>query len=276
MSPRAWLLVVLLLGAFAAPARADDPALAEPAVPTARRHFVQGNRLYRVRKLDEAVAAYQAGAVIEPAPIFDFNLGQCYRKLGRYADARWHYERFLRNGRPGDELRRLVTDFVRQMRELERTVIAPSPVEAAATTDSGPPRAGRATPPEPDLSHPMTLREEARERWSSDGIGWTFLGAGVLGAGAAGLVLASVASIRDDARSSQDEGRRAELHDRARNRRLGGAALGLGGAALIAVGAIKLAVQSGPQSRPRSALFAPRIVEGFSLSRHAVVVLGRF
>jgi tetratricopeptide (TPR) repeat protein len=271
MSPRAWLFVVLLLGAFAAPARADDPALAEPSVPAARQHFVQGNRLYRVRKLDEAIAAYQAGAAIEPAPIFDFNLGQCYRKLGRYADALWHYERFLRNGRPGDELRGLVTDFVRQMRELERTVIAPPPVEAAAATGFGPPR-GRAAPPEPDLSHPMTLREEARERWFSDGIGWTVLGAGGLGAGAAGLVLASAAGIRDDARLSQGEGRRAELHDRARTRRLGGAALGLGSAALIVAGAIKLAVHSGP----RAASSARRILEGLSLSRHGVVVLGGF
>jgi tetratricopeptide (TPR) repeat protein len=152
MSPRAWLLVALLLAAFAAPARANDPALAEPAAPAARQHFVQGNRLYRSRKVDEAIAAYQAGASIEPAPIFDFNLGQCYRKLGRYADARRHYERFLRSGRPGDELRGLVTEFVRQMRELERTVIAPPPVDNTVATGSGLPRAGRAAPLAPDPS----------------------------------------------------------------------------------------------------------------------------
>jgi tetratricopeptide (TPR) repeat protein len=276
MSPRAWLLVALLLGASAAPARADDPALAEPAAPIARQRFVEGNRLYRVRKLDEAVVAYQAGAAIEPAPIFDFNLGQCYRKLGRYSDARRHYERFLQNGRPGDELRGLVTDFVRQMRELERTEITPPRVDNAASTEADSPRARPAPPPAPDASLPIVVRDRARERWSSDGIGWTLLAGGVLGGGAAGLVLASSAGLRDDASASQDEARRAELHDRARTRRLGGIALGLGGAALIAAGAIKLAISPGPRSRPRTASSGRRIFEAVGVSRHGIVVLGRF
>lgn len=275
MRPRAWLLVALLLGAFAAPARADDPALAEPAAPAARQHFVQGNRLFRLRKLDEAIAAYQTGAAIEPAPIFDFNLGQCYRKRGRYADARRHYERFLQNGRPGDELRGLVTDFVQQMRELERTAIAPRPVDDAAATGSGSPRAERAAPSAPDLRARIAVRDGARERWSSDGIGWTLVGTGVVGAGAAGLVLASVAGLRGDASASQDEARRAELHDRARARRLGGVALGLGGAALIAAGAIKLAIHPSSGSRRRAASSARRF-EGLGVSRHGVLVVGRF
>lgn len=276
MSPRAWLLVALLLGASATPARADDPALAEPAAKAARQRFVEGNRLYRVRKLEEAIAAYQAGAAIEPAPIFDFNLGQCYRKLGRYADARWHYERFLQNGRPGDELRGLVTDFVRQMRELERTVIAPPRVDNAAATGADSTRVRPAPPPAPDLSLPIAARDGARGRWSSDGVGWALLAGGVLGGGAAGLALASSAGLRGDARSSQDEARRAELHDRARTRRLGGIALGVGGAALIAAGAIKLAIYPGPQSRPRTASSGWRILESLGVSRHGIVVLGRF
>ena len=70
--------------------------------------------------------------------------------------------------------------------------------------------------------------------------------------------------------------RRVELDDRAHARRLGGVALGLGGAALIAAGAIKLAIHPGPRSRPRAASSGQRILEGLGLSRHGVVVLGRF
>lgn len=51
-----------------------------------------------MREFDGAVKEYKAGALIESAAIFDYNLGQCYRQLGKYADAIWHYERCLRSG----------------------------------------------------------------------------------------------------------------------------------------------------------------------------------
>jgi hypothetical protein len=49
----------------------------------AREHLIRGNRLYNTRAFDAAIEAYKAGALAEPAPVFDYNLGQTYRQLGR-------------------------------------------------------------------------------------------------------------------------------------------------------------------------------------------------
>jgi tetratricopeptide (TPR) repeat protein len=288
---RCWGLATLLMGmmgSFAPPARADGASRAEPSVPAARQHFVQGNRLYRVRKLDEAIAQYQAAAVIEPAPIFDFNLGQCYRKLGRYADALWHYERFLRNSQMNDELRVLATGFVRQLRdELERArtlnagaaaarperpAMTRPPVDVAAVPRA-PDEARAASPPAAGSRSSDAARGHANRPWHADAFGWTLLGAGVLGAGSAGVLLASASGRWDDAMVTQDESRRAELRNSASTRARAAAALGAGGAALIAAGVIKLAIHAGEQPRPRAEAWR---LEGLGLSRHGVVVLGAF
>jgi tetratricopeptide (TPR) repeat protein len=231
---------------------------------------VQGNRLYRTRKFDEAITAYQAGALIEPAPIFDFNLGQCYRQLGRYADALWHYERFLRNGPPA-ELRGLVTELVQQVRaELVHKVMAHPPADGAAVP--GAPNRARSVPSAPTTegSSSIAAREGASPPWYSDAVGWTLLGGGILGAGSAGVLLAVAFDLRDDASSSTDEVRRAELHDAARVRRLGSAALGIGSAVLIATGAIKLAIHASERPRPRAGSWS------LGVSPRGIAVLGRF
>jgi hypothetical protein len=271
MSPRRWLLIAVLMGCFIAPARADEPALAGPATPAARQHFVQGNRLYRARKFDEAVAAYQAGVVLEPAPVFDFNLGQCYRQLGRPAHAIWHYERFLRNGRPGGELHELATDFVRQMRaELERAGLArpPAGVEAVLGVSQTP----RALQPAPVAtpSAQIAARGDAGAPWHSDALGWALLGGGAAGAGAAAVLRASASGVRTDANAVHDEARRAELHEAARTRHRASAVLAIGSAALVAAGAIKLVLHADERSRPRAVAWRLRVIG------RGVAVLGRF
>lgn len=271
MVPRRWLLIAALMGCFIAPARADEPALAGPATPAARQHFVQGNRLYRARKFDAAVAAYQAGVVIEPAPVFDFNLGQCYRQLGRYADAIWHYERFLRNGRPSGELHELTTNFVQQLRaELERAGMARP--AAGVEADRGVPHAPPARPPAPAAipSAPVIDRGDAGAPWHSDALGWTLLGGGAAGAGAAAVLLASASGVRTDAKAVQDESRRAELHEAARPRHRAGVVLAVGSAALVATGAIKLMLHADERSRPRAASWSLGVIG------RGVAVLGRF
>ena len=139
---RGWVLVVVtVLAALAvleSGAWAGDPSLAGPKTPVAHEHFARGNRLYRIRQFEGAIAEYQAGAVLELAPVFDYNLGQCYRQLGKYADAIWHYERFLKNARPGSELSALVSGFLQQMRgELERRAMTQPPTDVAPGAASG-------------------------------------------------------------------------------------------------------------------------------------------
>src|SRR5690349_7516641 len=99
---------LLLLGSVAI---AGKP-LARPASREACDHLDRGNNLYHTRDFDQAVAEYKAGSLIEPAPVFDFNLAQAYRQLGKYKEAIWHYERFLKHGRPEGELLDEVNDFL--------------------------------------------------------------------------------------------------------------------------------------------------------------------
>lgn len=118
-----WSLVCwFVLGTvLASSARADDP-LAKPKDAVAREHLLQGNKRYRLREFEKAIEEYKAGTLREDAPVFLYNLGQCYRQLGKYQDAIWHYERFLSRARPEGEFKTAVDEFLRQMRaELEKT-----------------------------------------------------------------------------------------------------------------------------------------------------------
>ncbi|HWO17597.1 MAG TPA: tetratricopeptide repeat protein [Kofleriaceae bacterium] len=277
MAMRFWILIALLLYVLATPAWADDPALAPPKALGARLHFKQGNRLYRARKLEEAIAQYHAGAAIEPTPVFDYNLGQCYRKLGRRADALRHYERFLESGRPTGELRDLVAGFVRQLRE-ELTpkataqppaTITPAPAVTPAPAPAPAParRAGATPSPAATLSSSAVAR---RERWYADRLGWSLVAGGIAVASGALYLRASAVGLHDDAGLTPDEGRRSELHDAAQLRNIVGVALGAGSALLLAAGAIKLAVHRGGPERARAASLR------FAISERGVAVLGQF
>lgn len=247
-----WMPVVMLtLGLFEPPAWADDPALTAPKDPAARQHYTQGNRLYRIRKFEEAVAEYQAGALIELAPVFDYNLGQCYRQLGKYADAIWHYERFIKNGAPAAELQAVVSGFLQQMRaELERKAMTQPPTEVAPET--GPPRtAGRASAStsSTEPSTAIIVRGTAGARWYSDRIGWSLVGGGLIGAGATTYLLVSASNSLDDANATPNEDLRIELQDTWRTRNRIGTAVGIGSAALLVAGVVKLAIYSGGTAR---------------------------
>jgi tetratricopeptide (TPR) repeat protein len=142
---RAVTVVIGFLGVLCAAGPAHADALSKPTSPEARNHLALGNRLYGVRSFEEAAGEYKAGALIEPAPVFDYNLGQCYRQLGKYQEALWHYERFRTRGNPQGELLDAVNHFITQMSaELDkkkaeaRTQPASVALASATVSDAGP------------------------------------------------------------------------------------------------------------------------------------------
>lgn len=266
-----WVLaiVLMMLGSFASPAWANDPALAEPKEPTARQHFTQGNRLYRIRKFDEAIAEYQAGAIIELAPVFDYNLGQCYRQLGQYTDAIWHYERFLKNGRPGAELHAFVTKFLQQMHaELERKAMTQPPTEVAETGSPRAPLRGAPSASRPDPAPSIVVRGDAQ--WYSDRIGWILVAGSGVGGGVAAYLLMRASGLREDADRTLDEDRRSGLRDASTTCRLVGTIVGIGSAGLIAAGMVKLAIHSDERLQPSSQSWS------VGASPHGFYVFGQF
>lgn len=100
-----WALALLMILSVTVSrtARADAD---DPSDPIARERLSQGNKLYRLREFAKAIDEYKAGVLAEDAPVFAFNLGQCYRQLSTDdAAAIWHFERYLSRGHPTAERR---------------------------------------------------------------------------------------------------------------------------------------------------------------------------
>jgi tetratricopeptide (TPR) repeat protein len=266
-----WLVAVAcLIDVFGANAAFAGKPLARPANHEACEHLDRGNRLYNLRSFDEAIKEFKAGALIEPAPVFDYNLGQAYRQLGKYKDALWHYDRFLKYGQPAGELLDAVNRFMAEMRaQLANGVPAMSPTDAAEG------------PPSPSVSRPATESHQEIVRHDDpappiehdtarDWFGWSITGAGVVGVGAAGFLFLRASSLNDQANSEPDARRRNDLHDQARTRNLLGAVIGIGGGGLIVTGVIKLALHSRDHAVTSTAAL------DIGISGHGVVVSGRF
>jgi tetratricopeptide (TPR) repeat protein len=139
------LFVVWLLSAFATPVQAD--ALAKPTNVVAREHHTTGNRYYRLGEFEKAIEEYKAGALREDAPVFSWNLGQCYRMLGRHEEAIWHYERFLDRGKPTGEVEAAAKKFIAQMQaEIETKLAMKQPRVEPAPPPAGSESLGQALP----------------------------------------------------------------------------------------------------------------------------------
>lgn len=96
---RTLLLVLLAAG----PTRAEPPpggsAAAGASDPgrAARAHdlFQRGMASFAVDRYDEAIAAFQAGFLLDPRPELLFNIAQAERKAHRKAQAVEYYQRYL-------------------------------------------------------------------------------------------------------------------------------------------------------------------------------------
>lgn len=268
---RRLIIVLGLWSSFAALATSTAHAgpLSKPALPEARNHLALGNRLYGVRSFVEAISEYKAGSLIEPAPVFDYNLGQSYRQLGKYEEAIWHYERFLARGNPQGEVLDAVKGFIAQMKsELDKKAMAqkpePAPSASPVSSQESPP------PVSPRQTTPYNERPAARtkEPWYHDGFGWAFAGAGALGVAVGTGFLINAASLNDEANKSANQADYSRLHDKASTRNLAGAITGAGGAGLLIIGIIKLAIHSKEPSQITAWNLAP--------AGNGVMVFGRF
>jgi tetratricopeptide (TPR) repeat protein len=252
----AFLLVVLLISLLAPEVHAD--ALAKPTNVVAREHQTTGNRYYRLREFEKAIEEYKAGAVREDAPVFYYNLGQCYRQLGRNEDAIWHYERFLERGKPTGEVEASVRDFIAQMKgELEKKAMKQPPVEVAPPSPASPGMLAAAPPPEGGRGT-STQRKIAI---TMAPVGLAVVGLG-LGLGlrahsfeddAAEICPMNPCARSDDANTALDRGKT--------NARYANVAVGVGGAAIL--GAVVLWISGPPAERKRTAV-VPQVSRTFA------------
>lgn len=213
-----------------------------PVKPIAKEHLARGNKLYNLRSFEEAIVEYKAGALVEPSSLFDYNLGQCYRNLGQYEAAIWHYQRYLNREHPEGELLDNINGFIAQMRaELDHKAmtqkpIEPVPTDTLARVDSLAKRA-----PEDKLAesaHPAHVTH----RWYQDGIGWGLAAAGASGVGVGVAFLASASTQRTKANETRVQADYKRLADSADTRSTVGVVVTVSGAALLVAGVVKLAL----------------------------------
>jgi hypothetical protein len=227
-----------------------------PTKEEAVAHFQQGNAHYKVRDFEQAVQEYKAGALIEPAAIFDYNLGQCYRQLARYEDAIWHYERYLHSGIATPQETTVIKQWITQMKaELDQRARSTPPTEPATLQ----------LQPEPQ---PLAVRTSV-EPWYNDAFGWSIAGVGVaIGAIGTGLLI-DAARIRSDANSALSQQERNALDDKADTRSLAGGVFVAVGGGLLVTGIVKLAIHDHEAT-------ATQTTWSLGVGQNTVFAVGRF
>lgn len=232
------LLVGGMLLLWASTARAEPDPLAKPSSATARAHLERGNKQYAIRSFDEAINEYKAGALIEDAPVFQYNLAQAYRITGRYQEALWHYERFLMRTEPSGPLREAIDRFTTQMRaEIERAAMTEAPTGVAPVSkeerEGG--RPGRKLLQASDEPTP----------WYGDYFGWALAASGLAISATSIYFFLDAQDSDERALTEVREVERRNLKNSARDSRRVGYTLAAIGIGTTSLGVIKLAVHGG-------------------------------
>ena len=241
-----WLVILAIASFLAVPAAAfaGDAALARPTSAEARGHLDLGNKFYNLGEFEKAIVEYKAGALIEHAPVFDYNLGQAYRQLTRYREALWHYQRFLSRGQPTGELLGAVTAFMTEMHvHLENRALTMPPTGPEPSPSSMPPT-NRQAPVITSIEKVSVQDPSTSRAWYKDRVAIGLAGAGILGIGIASGLLVSASNLRDEANMTPNQEGFRQLSSKADARSLAGTIIGVGGGGLLLAGILKLALHS--------------------------------
>lgn len=230
-----WFVAVCLclgLGSLAA-GNAWSEALARPANPAAATCLLKGNRLYAAREFSQAIEQYKECILIEDAHVFQYNLAQAYRALGRHEEALWHYERFLYGSKPDAELRQLIEGFMAELRgEIEKKRVQRSFGEEH----------------EKKVLSKSQIHMSHRSHWYQDTLGWSLSSAGALLVSVGIYLLVDARRIDTLANQESRDVERASLRNRASSRRLSGYVLSGAGLGAMGSGALRLYSHDGQLS----------------------------
>lgn len=266
-----WLLILgCFLGIVAHIAHAESRK--KLVAPEARRHLAQGNKLYNIRSFEQAIEEYKAGALVEEAAVFDYNLGQAFRQIGKYQEAIWHYERFLNRGDPQGEVLDAVNGFLAQMKsELDKKAMTQKPTDPVGTSNSS--QELQPPPIAPQRKQPLSMNSVAKTARSP----WTTARQVALGVGAIGVVSLATGVVfsvqrqgyKDDAAQlcpanpCADDGKANVLADRATDRATL-ANVSFGVSAGMIVGAVVLWYVGAPSAPSSDFAITPHLTPAFA------------
>jgi tetratricopeptide (TPR) repeat protein len=224
-------LALLALSCAVGIARADEQDNA------ARIHFIAGTDLFHSEHYIEAIREFEVGysSSGKTRPLFLANIGAAYRKLGRPAQARDYYRRFLEQAPPDKPPERVDrANAQRVLDELEAELKALEPPKPPGESATGNVAIG--------LPPPVPEKPPLSERLWPPGVG--LIGSALLSLGASGLLFLFRGMARSDGDSAATLGARTDAYDRALTyENFGWVCLGAGGAALL-VGIVSWAVHA--------------------------------
>jgi tetratricopeptide (TPR) repeat protein len=249
----AWALVLAprpgLAGAAAEQPGAEDPA--DEQVKRAMAAYERGTQSYNLAQYEAALADFTEAASLYASPDFQYNIGLCYEKLGKYDEAIRAFSTYLRakpeaEDRPNVEnrIQTLQAELERRKREAEAQATSP-----AVTEPRPQPRSRSRSPSRASPSRPTSLRPPPGGRCSSPALrsrAWVWRW-GSAAASRSGVAARKRSAAVDEV---QGEGNPDDLSfdetralDRS-GRRLEGAQIGLaaGGAVVAVTGAVLLAL----------------------------------
>jgi hypothetical protein len=130
----------------------------------AKAHYEAANKYYDLHEYEDAVKEYKAAYFAKPDPAFLFNIGQCYRKLGKADQAIDFFREYLKKASPDDPNRANAEARVRELElgsasEADASLKAPPPpTQAVLSPVAQPAPSAQAAQPyagPPPAAHPM-------------------------------------------------------------------------------------------------------------------------
>jgi len=166
-----------------------DRADALPTDAQAVEHLRKGNRLMDLDKWAEAIAEYEQGALLDPVPIFFYNIGLAHRNAGQWKEAIRTYRVFLSKIDDDPNAATIRTQIEQIISDMENAASRPPNDPQPGTLTSNP------SPPSPENAEPSTFTTKRKL---------------ALGVGAVGLV-AAVGGIAFDLRAGSQRDAAAAL-----------------------------------------------------------------
>ncbi len=180
------------------------PAVDAAARARAREHNEAAKKAFELGRFREAAGHYEKAYEAKASPVFLFNLGQCYRRLGDLEDlkrARFYLRGFLRsndNPRAAEAVNKQLAEIEEKIAKLEAAkppapATAPTPAPAPAP-DPAPAAKPKPSPgleglgkPKPAEPSPTVSHTPIYKKWWF----WTLVGAVVVGGTVGGVVAAT-------------------------------------------------------------------------------------
>lgn len=171
-----------------------DASLAYPKNPGAKDHLEAGKRAFGVQQFDKAIEEYTAAGLADDAPLILYNLGQTYRSAKEYGKAIRQYELFLERGKPGAEVRKLVTCHIETMkRELDHAASTAPPTGPASEPSAPHTTPAPSTSSNKDDTTTISTGDEESQRIKSSR--WTNKRKVAVGLAVGGIAAAGVGTV---------------------------------------------------------------------------------